>query len=219
MQAKQQLMSFCYLWCALAFSLGVADNPIGTRRQQEELLLRRDLQETKQDETAELSDIHYQEELMASYGANTATIDTQKCQSCIKVVGDVMSKVSGGVAELETREKAAKEQYKALKSEADAAHATGAADTTARKEAADHAYTLAKPVDTAARQQLIEDDFDVYCNDPALEENQILKAECSRIQPLKGIVSEPVANGEPVVALDLCRSMSEKNPKMCDNDN
>ena len=206
-------MHWARLLTALVVLAHCRGDPVPPREMQEQQLLAADLQEVKQDEAAELSDIHYQAQLMASYGVNQATRDAKLCSACIKVVGDVMSQVTNNIAKAKTKEASAKTKYSQLKALADAAAVKQSTDMAQTKSAADKAYVAAKQIDVGAVQQIVENDIDSYCGDEATAPK--LKEECGFIQPLKGEVSEPIAKGEPVTPLELCRIMSDKNTDVC----
>jgi len=136
----------------------------------------------------------------------------QECGVCVTVVDQVLGMAHETTHKAKQKEKAEKKKVNDELIKAGKLTAKDEKKAKKETEAAEAEAAANKPMDAAAEQKLIESNFDGYCRDFA---KGLEKKECAFLAPLKGTISQPVAQGTPVSALDLCRTMAGRDKDVC----
>merc|ERR1711990_587465 len=179
-----------------------AQSPVSMENAQ---LIKEEMGEEMADATAEQHEV-------ALMGVNQHTKDMKECGVCVTVVNRVLGMAHEVTEKARKKEKTEKKKVNEELIKAGKLTAKDEKKAKKEREAAEAEAAANKPMDAAAEQTLIEQNFDAYCRDSA---KGLEKKECAYLAPLKGTISEPVAKGLPTTALDMCKTMAGKDKDVC----
>merc|ERR1711924_20782 len=153
-------------------------------------------------------------------GVNLDTATRRSCAVCIKVVTDVLARVTKNKLKAQAKELLEKKlKKKALKK----ANKTKPSKKNSKKQKASRLKALqdaadkfwaSKPMSPKQEAKEIVEEIKLYCQDPTTL--KLEKAECQEyIQPLSSTLAQPLSRGVPIDALGLCQRMHKRNKSVC----